>query len=460
MRTAWWAAAIAASAACVAWAGPASAQDCEGGACRIERGVADDVAPSPRAIRSSVDAYLAGSAAGATLVGGPGSAGYDDGFWIRGGCFLLKIDLVIQARYEAFRWDDEEDEPSPGGDLSGFSIPRVTLRLSGEAPCCVRWYTELEFGHALPTGPQPLAVAAYGYDSVYENLKEGWIERGFGYGLNVRMGLVPLAATRQLMTRPEHQQFVDVSMASAWIGQQYVGYTDRNRDYGIALLGDFGGRGEFSYYATITNGDGPRTRNVLDVTTTDNLAYSARLAWDVRGDVPYVEGSLNQHEREWGVNIGAWAFAFDEITLDKPHTRAGEVWCYGVDTAVNYGPWSFTGAYNWAQRNDSDVGSDYDGWSGLLQLGFHVPNSPWAVAARHSAYSWDYDGSSVKQGGAEWGFAVNYYVDGDRNKLTLDATWINGGYEDRNNLEDVYAGYHNTNDGDALMFRFQWNFVP
>ena len=105
-------------------------------------------APSAREIQSSVDAYLASARSDASLVGGRGSAGYDGGFWIRGGSFLLKINLTIQTRFEYFDWDDVESEPTPGGDLSGFSLPRVTLKFSGDATCDIHYYAELEFGHA------------------------------------------------------------------------------------------------------------------------------------------------------------------------------------------------------------------------------------------------------------------------------------------------------------------------
>ena len=39
------------------------------------------------------------------------------------------------------------------------------------------------------------------------------------------MGLIKTATTRQLMTPPEMQQFVDISMASAFIGHVMPGYT-------------------------------------------------------------------------------------------------------------------------------------------------------------------------------------------------------------------------------------------
>ena len=122
-----------------------------------DAGNADDATafltvPSSRAQQTAVDAYLATARSDASLVGGPGTAGYDGGFWIRGGSFLLKTNLTIQARYEAFLWDDEAIEPKPGGELSGWSLPRLTLKISGDAACCVHYYAELEFGHAAMVG--------------------------------------------------------------------------------------------------------------------------------------------------------------------------------------------------------------------------------------------------------------------------------------------------------------------
>src|SRR5437870_1721133 len=142
---------LAAAIGATAFAAPAFAHDdpaLETCVARVEQQLEQRSAPSAREIQSSVDAYLATARPDATLVGGPGSAGYDGGFWIRGGSFLMKINLTIQTRWEAFDWNDESAEPRPGGDLSGFSLPRVTLKFSGDASCDIHYYAELEFGHS------------------------------------------------------------------------------------------------------------------------------------------------------------------------------------------------------------------------------------------------------------------------------------------------------------------------
>src|SRR5262245_66237792 len=213
MRTTWWAARASFG---VFGAGQAFAADC-----------ASCAAPSAREIQSAVDSYLAPTTADSTLVGGPGSAGYDGGFWIRGGSFLMKINLTIQTRWEGFDWDDKQWEPRPGGDLSGFSLPRVTLKFSGDATCDVHYYAELEFGHAGTVcdnennafgsiteeigntncleqltfpGPIPLGGKGrfsdreFGGGDDYGVAREAWIEYETSPALVFRMGLIKTAA--------------------------------------------------------------------------------------------------------------------------------------------------------------------------------------------------------------------------------------------------------------------------
>ena len=116
--------------------------------------------------------------------------------------------------------------PWLGGDLSGFSMPRATLKLSGEAGCRWRYYAELEFGdpgwflwtpvHTLVQAyPGPFLNQRYDYDV----FREGWIEYGVSDLIGFRLGKIKTPNTRQLMVAPELQQFVDVSMASALDGR-------------------------------------------------------------------------------------------------------------------------------------------------------------------------------------------------------------------------------------------------
>jgi hypothetical protein len=477
MRHTMWA--FAAAAALAAFAAPARADDSlEQRMAAAEQQLAAQSTASAREIQSSVDAYLASAKADATLVGGPGSAGYDGGFWIRGGTFLLKTNLTLQTRYEYFDWNTRSDEARPGGDLSGFSLPRVTLKLSGDATCDVHYYTELEFGHAgSPFGStgesqaeltdwssnlipaQQIAPTTATSEQLFGLCREAWIEYEAAPAFTFRMGLLKTATTRQLMTPPEMQQFVDISMASALIGQTMPGYTDRNRDYGFMLHGVLGCDGEWSYMLTVTNGDGPVHHNVVDGRTDDPLAYSARINWDIIGHAGYEEGALRQTTCGWVAALGAWGHYFVDHQVENPLIHRADRSTWGVDAALGYGGFSFTAAYSAATWDHSDTGSNFDAWSYLIQAGYLFPDTAWEIAARYDAYDLKTKGGgSFEPAGSEWGVAVNYYLDGHADKLTLDASFITAD-QDGNVLSDVYAGYNGTGNGDAMLLRFQWQLA-
>jgi hypothetical protein len=453
-----------------AWAdGPAAV--CTPALCAI------DGSPSTRDVQASVDAYLATSKADASLVGGPGQAGYDGGFWIRGGSFLLKINLTLQARWEGFDWNDSPAEPTPGGDLSGFSLPRTTLKFSGDATCSMHYYAELEFGHsglwtqnnvnqqALQTelagsstvGPGNVPTSLTSPSEYYGILREGWIEYETCPQLAVRMGLVKTANTRQLMTPPEMQQFVDISIASVFAGMHTPGYTDRNRDYGVAFHGAFGCDGQVSYLVTVTNGDGPVHRNVLDGRTDDSFAYSARVNWDIRGHMGYEEGALRQTECGWVAAVGAWVNYYADAFSHRPYSKFADRATYGADAAFGYGGLSVTAAFTVMDFSYLG-GNTVKGTSYLAQVGYLFPNSAWEIAARYDSYDFQSDFITNEYGVNEIGVAINYYIDGHSNKLTLDAAVLSPTH-DGNRMADTYAGYSVTGTSDATMIRFQWQLA-
>jgi hypothetical protein len=429
---------------------------------------------SPRDVQGAVDAYLSASAPDASLVGGPGSAGYDAGFWIRGGDFLLRINLTLQARFESFDWDEEE--PEPGGDLSGYSLPRATVKLSGEAPCDVCWYLELEFGHfgrelfeaskatILPDGPPPPLggnLGPYFFNSFnYDNSREAWIEWCSCPAFNVRMGQIKTPNTRQSMTPPELQQFVDISLATSWTGWWMPGYTDRNRDHGVMVHGSFGCENELSYMVAVTNGDGGDSiRNVLDVRSDDNLAYSARLNWAFLKPIGYEEGALRQMTCEWYGEVGAWAHYYAD-RVDKPHTTIADWLSFGVDLALGYGGFSFTGAFTIQDFSDLGVsGTDISGTIWLAQLGYLIPDTAWEVAVRVDGYTVDPSTSASDTSASEIAAVVNYYLNGHGNKLSLDVSLLDTD-DPGIVLPDAYPGYNRLGSGDsAILLRFQWQLA-
>ncbi|MCB9902697.1 MAG: hypothetical protein H6826_15240 [Planctomycetes bacterium] len=451
---------------------------------------------SARDVQAALDSYLAHDTADVALVGGPGSAGYDDGFWIRGGDFLLRANVTLQARYESFDWDEvqpperggggstipgtanqviidpNQNQREFGGDLSGFSLPRATLKLSGEAPCNIRWYMELEFGHfgrdaleARLGGFTPFnlgSVFLVGQSYNYDTTREAWIEWGCSDALNFRMGQIALPTTRQLMVKPELQQFVDISMASAFVGSLLPGYTDRNRDHGLMIHGAFGCNSEWSYMLAVSNGDGGDSiRNVLDHRSSDGLAFSGRLNWAFAKPIGYQEGALAQETCGLYGEIGAWGFTYAD-RIDKPHVVMADSTRYGVDLALGYGGFSFTGAYTLGS-DDNVLGTgldlDYTAW--LAQLGYHFPGTAWELAARASNYDFD---PSTGGGGSvqELAFAINYYLNGHGNKFTLDVSFFEGNDPNSSLIWDAYTGIGGYAFGEetyGTLLRFQWQLA-
>ena len=446
---------------------------------------AADVAYAERAsqppVADLVDAYAHGSES--DLVGGAARAGAD-GFWLRSGPYALRIGAALQTRFESWRWASGSSgtgglpAAGSGGDLSGFSVPRAALTLSGCAACDVSYHLGLEFGHEGPANPlQANNLGTLQDSGAFVSLREAWIGWSPCRRLEVRMGSIQTPGPRQLMVSPYRQQFVDVALASAYMGSQMPGYTDRNRDFGLALQGTFGSEDRFRYLLTVTNGDGSDgVRNVLDHRTSDNLAYGLRLDWAPLRRVGFTEGASELRTGGWYAEFGGWVFYYED-RADRPHTQVADSIRYGLDLAVGYGGFTLTGGVSIASTELVADTDDVNAIAALVQVGYLFPGTAWEVAARFSSY--DVDNSNpafaalagsqnpLSVGAVqEWGVAVNYYLNGHANKLTLDVAFVDGSDGTSQLLFDTYAGYAGaqgtagTGDGRfGTLLRLQWQLT-
>jgi hypothetical protein len=233
------------------------------------------------------------------------------------------------------------------------------------------------------------------------------------------------------------------------------GYSDRNRDYGFLLHGAFGCDGEWQYMIGVTNGDGVVHRNVLDGTTSDNFAYSARVNWDIKGHLGYEEGALRSHDCEWAAAVGVWAHYYADAEQHNPFNKFADRLTYGADGAFQYGGFSLTAAYSaftWSPP-DGIGADDLEGFSYLGQVGFLFPGTAWEIAARYAYY----EVSDEDLDATEIGVAVNYYIDGHADKVTLDVSMLSS--DSINALSDTYAGYSASYDSDAILIRLQWQLA-
>ncbi len=423
--------------------------------------------PTQRDIQRSVDAYLEGDAPLFAPTSMPGSVGYEQGFLMRTGGFRLRINAVLQARYEAFLYDPKS--ATGESDFSGFSLPRAVIRLSGTSEPNFRYFMELDFGsnggkQAWRTfrgclGCKNPNLGPDSHNENFDKLKEAWIEWRPATQFNVRAGLIRTPASRQLMVQPELTQFVDIGLGTAWTGLGMPGYTDRNRDYGVMFHGAFAARDAFQYMLAVTNGDGgDHVRNVIDQRSSDNVAVSARVNWAFLNPIGYQEGALRQTTNRWYGELGAWGFYYGD-RLDNPHNTVGDYTRYGIDLALGYGGWSLTGGVSFA--DDADVlgtlNDDSTAW--VAQIGHHFVGTPFEIAARWTGFDTqgDLSGDGVAQ---EFGLALNYYLNGHGSKLQADVAYIDtdsGGFL----ILESYGGYPgDTISGDnAWLLRFQWQLA-
>jgi hypothetical protein len=242
------------------------------------------------------------------------------------------------------------------------------------------------------------------------------------------------------------------------------GWTTRNRDHGVMVHGSFGCNNELSYMAAVTNGDGGDSiRNVLDNRTDDNLAYSARVNWAFLNAIGYEEGALRQTTCEWYGEVGAWVHYYAD-RVDQPHLTVADWLSAGADVALGYGGFSFTGAFT-IQDFSSFLGSteSVTGTIWLAQLGFLIPSTAWEVAVRANGYSLDDPDSGDSFSVIEFAAAVNYYLNGHGNKLTLDVSLVqnDADAEEFGVLPDFGAGYGPLQqpDDQAILLRFQWQLA-
>ena len=374
----------------------------------------------------------------------PGQAGYDGGFWIRGGSFLLKINLTLQTRCEDFDWDDTRAEAVAGRRPLGLLAPardaevlgrrdlrRPLLRRARVRP--QRLVPRQRNGDRLDPGarraasggarPRPASSAAAGRTA---SLREGWIEYEAAPA-----GSVPHGPREDGDDAPAHDAARDAAVRRhlARVG------VHRRDDAGLhgpqprlRLHGPRRARLRrrvLSTWSTVTNGDGPVHRNVLDGTTNDNLAYSARastgtswVTWATRRARCARRRASGRRRRR----LGALLRRRRDRTTPSRSTRTASrgAWTRRSARAAS----RCTAAYSTvdvgqrptaATTSTARPGSCRSATSSRAR-----PGRSRRATARTTT---DVDGRR-RSAATEIGVAVNYYIDGHADKVTLDVAFI------------------------------------
>jgi hypothetical protein len=145
--------------------------------------------------------------------------------------------------------------------------------------------------------------------------------------------------------------------------------------------------------------------------------------------------------------------------VDKSHQTVSDVTNFGIDLAMGYGGFSFTGAYNFHTLGDTaGSGNDIEIQTWLAQIGYHFPGTAWEIAARADGVTFGGDADDASM--IEYAFGVNYYLNGHANKLQLDVSFLEA-QDDFAGFPLVYPGYQAGFSGEnsAILIRFQWQLA-
>jgi len=406
------------------------------------------------------------------------TAGYDNGFYIKSSDDKWKMTFngLIQVRWTYYDTQSRNTYipyKLPRDDRTGFDVPRSRIALNGQAGTPdITWHLEIK------------QESASAYDTI---LDTAWIDYRFCEAFHVKMGVIPLHSTHTEAVGGANQQFVDKSVVNAVFG------------LGASAGAEFWGQlfnKRLEWYLAIvnglsdgenTNGGRPISNDPAELDGNPSLLY--RMVWHVLGDNPGHdfdnEGDLENHKSP------AWDFGFHYAFDDNYHDTQGmripvarlvpffikggyaltdaqglQINQFGFDTQFKLLGFSLSGEYIVrvvdVRRGSFDNGplAAYYIASGdnsttaqhgaYVQAGYFLPiqgmENKLEAVARIGGISTLGDG---QEGTWEYGFGVNYYLDGQHAKLQFDVSKV---YEAP--TTSTYSSLANVND-DALVFRVQ-----
>jgi hypothetical protein len=348
-----------------------------------------------------------------------------------------KFELQIAARLQ-FRFATPDDQnPVTFNDFTNlnsrlFKINRSRLKIGGHAyHPWLKYYFEYELGQ--------------GNLLDFRVMIEKWP------WLKFKFGQWKTEFTRERFISSGDQQMVDRSL----INREFT----LDRQQGITAYGNLAGHGaaNFSYWVAMLTGTG-RAATFND----DNkLMYFGRLQWNFLGRVvPFSGGDLAISEKPAGL------IAFAAVTNTSPYTRFSQS---GGGQLVGYEPGS-NGQYK-IDQYQLETAFNYKGFSWASELhrkfifnkgtnehttlaGYYVQAGYFPhgilsgipekleIAMRLSEYRPDLSIKANKQ--QEVAFAVNYFFEGHKNKLTAEITEFT--FEDKDLLRQ-----------DETRIRVQWD---
>ncbi len=361
-----------------------------------------------------------------------GSKGFE--IQTRDNRFMLQIQSRLQFRFAT----PEDQDPVTFDDFSEekkrvFKINRARLKVGGHAfQSWLKYYWE--------------------YELAQSNLLDFRIMIEKWEWFRIKAGQWKVEFSRERYISSGEQQMLDRSV----INRPFT----IDRQQGVELYGRLKGSklADLNYWVAVLTGTGRGNANNDD----NHFMYFGRLQWNFLGRYLDFEGSdLEIHALPAGI------VAFSAVTNRSPYTRFsqagggnlegyenGENGQYrvnqmNVETAFMFKGFSWQSELHWKEiidklnNNESDLLRGY-----YIQAGYFVHEAidwwpaPLELAIRNSLYRPNEESRQHRE--RETSFAINWFFNGHKNKLTAETS---------------YFHYINTDlvPTDEWRFRFQWD---
>ncbi|MEP6391709.1 MAG: porin [Halioglobus sp.] len=340
----------------------------------------------------------------------------------------LWLGLRAQLRYDSdendFRLPDDFDDPENSESGVNRSRYKIGARLRSDAT----FYHEYDLT-----------------DSRLLDLRATWISHP---ELNIRLGQWKSDYNRERIDSSGKQQFVERSISTYWF--------TIDRQWGAMASGRLwqGALADSSYWAGILAGNGRSTSD-----DGGRPMVMGRWQWNYTGNLlPFSQSALKRYEEPHG------SLAFGAVSNDSAYTRfssdgGGQLPGYEEGSNNQYrlyqamqewawqrGGLSFQQELHFKSIEDRVNGATRNVFGGYVQVGW-FPSERWQFVpsgievALRGAYVDSDSRTDLKND--EYTVAVNWFINGHRNKLTFDASYLSTDDDD---------GHE-----DDTRFRLQWD---
>lgn len=370
------------------------------------------------------------------FVGGPATAGYNGpgkGFGLsdEGGNNTLNVSAYMQFRYLYNYQDDFDGAPNVDGTSEGFEFARNRLVLKGKLMGELDYKIQADFGR---TGSFTML--------------DTYFDWNFEQDMTMRVGQMPTPFTWEFFgVGAANQLTVERSLVDGMLGA--------GRTQGLAVI--YSGIENLTLIGAITDGAGAQNQDWNSDAV--DFAITGRADYVFAGDPAQFHDFTSDNSSDFGFRLGGAAHWQDGDVGDGATPGSGlkdapNVFAWTVDAQAEFQGANLYAAVL-ANHIDGEAGAgDADNYGYMAQGGFYFADDM-ELFGRWEFF--DLDGVSDEPNIFTAG--LNYYINGQVNKLTADVGFateeMTGVYaSDSRGIEVDASG-----DDGQIFFRFQWQLM-